>query len=158
MDLLQKKLITPLLAFLQQGLSPEKLALCVALGITLGTFPMLGATTLLCTAAAVSLRLNMPAIQLVNYFAYPLQLILFIPFIRAGEFIFQETPVSLDLALIFTMLQSDLLGTIRSLWWTNVRGMIAWGIIAAPVGFFVYRLLKKIFTQIALAQRSNIEG
>ena len=158
MEFLQKKLIAPLLAFLQQGLSPEKLALCVALGVTLGTFPMLGATTLLCTAAALSLRLNMPAIQLVNYFAYPLQLLLFIPFIRAGEFLFQETPVPLDLSLIFTMLQTDMLGTIQSLWWTNFRGMIAWSIIAIPVGILVYGILKKVFTRIASMQNADSQG
>jgi uncharacterized protein (DUF2062 family) len=158
MEFLRKKLIAPLLAFLKQGLSPEKLALCVALGVTLGTFPMLGATTLLCTAAALTLRLNMPAIQLVNYFAYPLQLILFIPFIRAGEFLFQETPVPLDLSLIFTMLQTDMLGTIQSLWWTNFRGMIAWGIIAVPIGMIVYVILKRVFTRIAAVQTAESES
>lgn len=149
MDFFQRKLATPLLNFLKQGLSPEKLALCVALGITIGTFPMLGSTTILCTSAALLLRLNVPAIQLINYFVYPLQLLLFIPFIRIGEKIFGETPVPLDIPLIFSMLQSDLLGTIQSLWWTNVRGMIAWALIAIPIGVMVFFVLKQVFTRIA---------
>jgi len=143
-----RTLVTPLINFLKQGLSPEKLALCVALGLVLGTFPMLGATTLLCTGAALLLRLNMPAIQLINYFAYPLQLGLFIPFIRAGEFLFGVEPIPLDLSIIFSMLQEDPLGAIGSLWWTNVRGMIAWAIMVPPLGFVLYHILVPVFTRL----------
>jgi hypothetical protein len=38
----------------------------------LGVFPAPGCPTLLCALAALVLRLNPPAIQLVNYFVYPL--------------------------------------------------------------------------------------
>ena len=63
------------------GITPEKIALSVALGITLGVTPVLGSTSILCFLAAVVFRLNAPAIQLVNYFVYPLQFALLIPFI-----------------------------------------------------------------------------
>lgn len=146
----EKKLLAPLVSFLKQGLSPEKLALCVAFGIALGTFPMLGATTLLCTAAALLLRLNMPAIQLVNYFMYPVQLALFIPFIKAGEILFNQPPIPLDLLQIFAMLQTDIFGAIQSLWWTNVRGMVVWGLTIPPISFAVYFLLVKLFKRLAI--------
>ncbi len=149
MDFFQRKLAAPLLSFLKQGLSPEKLALCVALGITIGTFPMLGSTTILCTSVALILRLNVPAIQLINYFVYPFQLLLFIPFIRVGEKLFGVAPVPLDFPLIFSMLQSDLFGTIQSLWWTNVRGMIAWALIAIPIGVVIFFVLKQVFIRMA---------
>ncbi|MFZ4621804.1 MAG: DUF2062 domain-containing protein [Bacteroidota bacterium] len=155
MDFFQRKLVAPLLNFLKQGLSPEKLALCVALGITIGTFPMLGSTTILCTTAALLLRLNVPAIQLINYFVYPFQLLLFIPFIRIGERLFGIPPVPLDIPLIFSMLQSDLFGTIQALWWTNVRGMIAWALIAIPIGVVVFVILKQVFIRLAAVQLSK---
>lgn len=146
---LDRTLVTPLVNFLRQGLSPQKLALCVSLGVVLGTFPILGSTTLLCTAAAIVLRLNMPAIQLVNYFVYPLQLLLFIPFIRAGELLFDQIPIPLDLPLIFQMLESDLIGTIKFLWWTNMRAIVAWFITVPPLGFVLYHLLVPIFLRLA---------
>lgn len=142
---LDRALLTPLLNFLKQGLSPEKLALCVALGLLLGTFPVLGSTTLLCTAAAIAFRLNMPAIQLINYFTYPLQLLLFIPYIRAGEFLFSQPPISLDLVKIFTMLQTDLVGAINSLWMTNVRAIVAWSLSAPLIAIAIYYILVPIF-------------
>lgn len=145
----ERSLVTPLLNFLKQGLSPDALALSVALGLTLGIFPMLGATTLLCTAAALLLRLNMPSIQLVNYFAYPLQLALFIPFIRLGELLFRQPPVPLDLVQIFAMLQSDMLGAIRSLWWTNMRAVVVWLLTAPPLGVIVYYSLRPVFRRLA---------
>lgn len=146
-----RALITPLVNFLKQGLSPEKLALCVALGIVLGTFPVLGSTTLLCTGVALLFRLNMPAIQLINYFAYPIQLAMFIPFIRAGEMLFDQTPIPLDLTMIFSMLQSDMLGAIRELWWTNMRAIVVWAIVAIPVGFGVYYPLVPLFVRLTPA-------
>ena len=61
---------------LKKGMSRKRVSLCIALGITPGIFPVLGTTTVLCAAAAILLRLNLPLIQLVNYAVYPLQLIL----------------------------------------------------------------------------------
>jgi hypothetical protein len=145
---LDRALLTPLLNFLKQGLSPEKLALCVSVGILLGTFPVLGTTTLLCTAAAILFRLNMPAIQLINYFTFPLQLLLFIPFIRAGEFLFSQPPISLDIVQIFVMLQTDLLGAISLLWLTAVHAIAAWFLTAPLITTVLYFILIPIFRQL----------
>ncbi len=144
-----RALVTPLLNFLKQGLSPQKLALSVALGLALGTFPMLGVTTLLCTAAALMFRLNMPSIQLVNYFAYPLQLALFIPFIRLGELLFNQQPIPLDLVQIFSMLQNDMLGAISSLWWTNMRAIVAWFLTVPIISAALYYILLPVFIRFA---------
>ena len=61
----------PILELLRQGVTPEKIALSLAFGLGLGIFPVLGVSTILCTVAAIVLRLNLPAIQLVNYLAAP---------------------------------------------------------------------------------------
>ena len=66
------------------GLSPEEVALILTLGLVLGVFPVIGCPTMMCAAAAVALRLNLPAIQLVNQLSSPLQLALLIPLGRAG--------------------------------------------------------------------------
>lgn len=81
----RRRIVAPIVGQLRQGITPEKIALTIALGAVIGVFPILGSSTLLCALVAFALRLNQPVIQLVNYFAYPLQLVLLIPLLRAGE-------------------------------------------------------------------------
>ena len=50
--------LKPFIQLLRQGVSPEKIALTIALGIILGITPVLGSTMLLCTLAAIVFRLN----------------------------------------------------------------------------------------------------
>jgi hypothetical protein len=78
---------------LTQGLSCKKLALSLAFGLTLGTFPVLGVTTILCTLAALILKLNLPVIQFANYLAYPLQIILLVPYYHLGELLFNAQQI-----------------------------------------------------------------
>jgi len=68
---LYRKLVRPILDLLQQGVTPEKIALSVALGAAIGVFPALGWTTILCAIVALVWKLNLPAIQIINYFMYP---------------------------------------------------------------------------------------
>ena len=95
---LYRKLVWPLLDLLRQGVSPGKIALSLALGVALGVFPVLGSTTTLCALAAFALQLNLPAIQIVNYFVYPLQIALLIPFFRLGEKLFRAPRLLRDVA------------------------------------------------------------
>jgi uncharacterized protein (DUF2062 family) len=74
--------------WLRQGISPRRLALTLALGFAIGCIPVVGIPTVLCGALALALRLNLPAIQAANYAAMPLQLLLIVPFVRMGGWIF----------------------------------------------------------------------
>ena len=89
----RRRVVAPITAQLRQGITPEKIALTLALGGVLGIFPILGTSTALCALAGFWLRLNQPIIQLVNYLMYPLQIILLLPFYRAGEKLFGQPPV-----------------------------------------------------------------
>jgi uncharacterized protein (DUF2062 family) len=73
--------------WLRQGISPRRLALTLALGFAVGCIPVVGIPTVLCAALALALRLNLPAIQMANYVAMPLQLALIVPFVRLGRWI-----------------------------------------------------------------------
>jgi uncharacterized protein (DUF2062 family) len=75
-------------AWLRQGISPQRLALTLALGFAIGCFPVIGVPTALCAVLALGLRLNLPAIQMANYAAMPLQVALIFPFIRLGGWMF----------------------------------------------------------------------
>jgi len=75
-------------SWLGQGISPERLALTLALGFAIGCLPMIGIPTALCMVIALGLRLNVPAIQAANYAAMPLQIVLIFPFVRLGGWMF----------------------------------------------------------------------
>ncbi len=140
--------IQAIIGFLRQGVSPKKLALSVAIGIALGFFPFLGLTTVFSALAAITLRLNMPAIQLVNYLMYPIQIALYIPLIGLGDLIFDVAPFPFTLGQILEQLEKDLFGTLNILWLANLRGILAWLIFSFPVGFSVYHISLFFFKKV----------
>ena len=118
---------------LRQGVTPEKLALSLALGVVLGLFPVLGTTTALCAIAALVLRLNLPAIQLVNYIVYPAQIALLIPFFRVGEWIFRAPRLPLSITQAVAMFRADYWHAMRFLWVSMCHAVVAWCLLA-PFG------------------------
>jgi len=139
-----------LLEFLKMGVAPERLALCIGLVIDLGLVPALGTTTLLCTLAAFLFRLNLPAIQLVNYFVYPLQLALLIPFIRAGEWLFGVESLDLSLEIIQRMMKTDLWETVIRLWSATMRAVMVWLLTAPVVVALVYLFMTPLLRKLRL--------
>lgn len=120
----------PLVALLVSGASPEKLALSLALGLALGALPVIGVTTLLCALVALAFRLNLVAIQITNYLAYPLQIASLIPLVRLGERLAGAEPIPLSLPLLRASLAGDLWGTVRRLWGTQVHALAGWAVVA----------------------------
>jgi uncharacterized protein (DUF2062 family) len=90
------------------------LSLSIALGAVIGILPVLGSTTLLCAAAAILLRLNLPVIQLSNYLVYPLQIALLIPFVRLGAFLFQVEAPPFSIETLGALFQQNFWGTVAS--------------------------------------------
>ena len=135
------------LNLLKKGISPKKLALCAALGITLGIFPFYG-TTLLCVIAALIFRLNQAAIQVVNYAVYPLWFIMLVPFFKMGEYIFDASPIPFtEPKEIITMFQSDGFYFFQTLGTTIFHAIIAWSLVFPLIAMILYfsllPLLKK---------------
>jgi uncharacterized protein (DUF2062 family) len=140
--LIRRKLIEPFLQLLRQGITPEKVALTIALGLVLGVTPVIGSTTLLCTLAALVLRLNLPAIQLVNGLVYPLQLLLIIPFLRAGAWLFGDSSVArMTLAGLFSLIKNDWWHAIVTLWSATMHALVAWLAVAAMASAALYAVL-----------------
>jgi uncharacterized protein (DUF2062 family) len=126
----RRQIVRPIVELLRQGVTPEKMALSLALGVALGVFPVLGTTTALCALVAFAWRLNLPAIQIVNYFVYPLQIVLLIPFFRAGEKLFGSPHLPLSVAQILLMAHASFWGATRFLWTTIWHAAAAWCLIA----------------------------
>ena len=158
MNWLKKRLIDPLLALLRQGLSPKDLALCVALGIGVGLFPVLGVSTPALTILALTLRLNLAAIQLVSYAISPLQLALIIPFMRLGESILGSTPQPMTISAAMELLTQGVLYAIVTLWDAIVHATVGW-LLLGPIAIYVtYRLLTPILERASQRLRKANES
>ena len=138
---LYRKLIQPFLDLLKQGVTPEKIALTVALGIMLGVTPVIGSTTMLCTLAAVLLRLNLPAILLVNGAVYPLQLMLLVPFLRAGAWMFRVDGPKISMGEIFNLIRANVWQAIGTLWIATMHALMFWLLAGCIVSAVAYILL-----------------
>jgi uncharacterized protein (DUF2062 family) len=136
-----RKLIRPFVELLKQGMSPEKIALTIALGISLGVIPVIGSTTTLCTLAALALRLNLPAIMLVNGVVYPLQLTLLIPFLRAGAWLFRVEGPKLTIVQIFKMIRANVWHATITLFSATMHALVVWLIAGCVVSSLVYLLV-----------------
>lgn len=137
----QRRIVQPVLLLLKQGLTPEKLALTIALGIALGTVPVLGSTSIFCALAAAALGLNQAAIQGVNYLAYPLQLALLIPFLKLGAVLFGDHGFQITFGDIQRLISSGIISTITTLWTATMHGIVVWGIVVIPSVTILYFVL-----------------
>jgi uncharacterized protein (DUF2062 family) len=144
-DLLKIKISGKFVKFLSQGVSPEKLALTIALGAVLGYFPVLGVTTFACVVISLSFRLNLPAMLLANYSMYPVQFLLLIPLLRLGEFIFQVEPIPLNLTYIADLFANDFFLAIRLFGLSLLRATVAWVLVSLPAILLLFIILKWIF-------------
>jgi uncharacterized protein (DUF2062 family) len=137
----KRRLVRPILDLLRQGVTPEKIALSVALGAALGVFPALGCSTTLCAIAAILLRLNLPAIQMVNYFVYPAQIALLVPFFRWGEKLFRAPHFPISVPRIYALFHAGAWMAIKLLWTTVWHAMVVWGMMAPVFVGLVYAAL-----------------
>jgi uncharacterized protein (DUF2062 family) len=136
---------SPIISLLKHGLTPQILALSMASGIIIGTFPLVGTTTAICTMAAILFRMNLLVTQLGNWLVYPLQLLLVVPFIILGEHLFGSSS-TIDPSHIMTLLHTDLWTTLRLFSKMILHAAIAW-MICAPLAFAaIYLVLKTFFT------------
>lgn len=150
---LYRKLVKPILDLLRQGITPEKIALSIALGAAIGVLPALGTTTALCAIAALVLRLNLPAIQIVNYFVYPAQIALLLPFFRLGEWLFRARHLPLSISQIYEMIHGGTWNAIKFLWTTAWHAIVAWALLAPLFVALVYVILTPLLRR-ALRRQS----
>jgi uncharacterized protein (DUF2062 family) len=141
---------------LKEGMSCKEISLCIALGVALGIFPVVGTTTLLCAGAAVVFRLNLPLIQLVNYAVYPLQLFLLAFFYGAGSWLFNGQSSSLLGGEIVELFQNDLWGSIIAFWDLTLYAIFAWMLAGPLLALFLYGILKPVIRKLSFYQNPSI--
>lgn len=122
-------MIDPIAVQLTQGITPEKIALTLAVGSALALFPILGTTTLLCLLAGVLLRLNQPIIQIVNALCTPVHLPVIYCMVRLGNWLFNEPSEHLGIRMMNHMLWENPSEFLEKFGLTALHAIAAWAII-----------------------------
>lgn len=141
------------------GITPQKLAITVALGMVIGILPLVGPITLLCTVVAMRFKLNLPALLLICYLMGPLHLVLYIPFIQLGLAVFDLTSFQLSMDEVLKMFKEDWLLALETIWLANLAGVLMWLVLAAPLTLVCYLLslpiLKKLLKRVPVREGQN---
>ncbi|MGP8082341.1 MAG: DUF2062 domain-containing protein [Terracidiphilus sp.] len=140
--------------WLNQGISPQKLALTLALGFAIGCIPMVGVATALCVIVAFALRLNFPAIQAANWLAMPLQMLLIVPFIRlGGRFFAFGSHRAIEIGSLLHTSPLSLISQVGSM---AGQALLAWLLIAIPMVALMTFMLTTLLRRVpAIAQAES---
>ena len=146
-------------SWLLEGISPERLAITLALGFVLGFIPVVGLPTALCAILAAALRLNLPAIQAANYAAMPFQLALIVPFVRMGG---KLTPAAAKSTLSMSALAHAPLqlllhsssGMVLQFGRLAGQALLAWTLVAVPVAVVLTLVLTGILRRVPLLAKA----
>lgn len=146
-SLWRRWVVRPVMAQLTQGVSPSKISLAVAFGVTTGLFPLLGLTTIVSVAAGIPLRLNQPVLQLTRELVYPLHLATLLLFMRAGETLFGAAHVPLSIPLLTERFIAGPGQFLAEYGMTGLYGVVVWllltPLILGPVYFISRFFLEK---------------
>jgi uncharacterized protein (DUF2062 family) len=153
----QRRVVDVVLAQLRQGITPQKIALTVAIGGTVGLFPILGSTTLLCFLAGIVLKLNQPIIQAINYLMYPLQIAGIYFFIRIGEWLTRTPPLQFSIAGLLQQFRDAPLQFFQDFGMTALRGVLAWVLIAPFAAAALYFGLLPLLVRLAQLRGTGVK-
>lgn len=120
---------------LKTGTSAEKISVSLALGAAIGVFPLIGTTMALCALLGFLFRLNPVSIQVANYAAYPLQVLLIVPFLELGA---RVTGKSLDLEWAYRLAAGDASGVAGGLYRSAGYAVLGWVCVVPLLSFLSY--------------------
>jgi uncharacterized protein (DUF2062 family) len=150
---LHRRFIEPLLKLLVQGVSAQRLALCVSIGVVVGNIPILGVSTILCSIIAITWRLNLPAMQLVQAAMAPTQVLLIIPFVRLGEWLSHAPAQAVSVNAGFALIEQGVWHAVVVLRDAIFHAGLAWSLIAPFCIYLLYKLLTPLFERTAAQLR-----
>lgn len=152
---LRRRILAPVVQQLTQGVTPRKLAAALAVGVVIAVNPFLGTVTVGCVAAGIAFRLNQPMLQLANLLATPAQLLLLVPWVRIGEWMWEAPPMPLDPAQIVAEFSAGPIDFLSRFGRTGVHAASAW-LFASPIlAALFYALALPVFARWAENRRTG---
>jgi uncharacterized protein (DUF2062 family) len=144
-DKLKNKILIPFKLVPKAGLSAEKLAFSVTIGIIAGLFPVIGTTTLLSLLLTLLFRQNLLIVQSVQWLMALFQLLLIIPFMRLGTWLMNNPELQINIDHIKLAFEPGILEGIKTIGTMHLYGILGWIVIAIPVGAVSYVTFLYVF-------------
>ena len=148
MDIIVLK--TKIIALFKQGLTPVELTQSIIVSGLISTIPILGVSTFLLTALSLKRKLNLPIMIAQSYLMWPIQVVMIIPFINIGEFIFSVPKTNHSAQEIIASFQNSFFATLSHLSFELLCGFGGWLLTAVPfsaglylVSIFILKLFLK---------------
>ena len=136
MDIIALK--TKIIALFKQGLTPIELTQSIIVSGLISTIPILGVSTFLLTALSLKRKLNLPIMIAQSYLMWPIQVIMIIPFINIGEFIFSVPKTNHSAQEIIASFQNSFFATLSHLSFELLCGFGGWLLTAVPFSIVLY--------------------
>lgn len=151
----QRRVVAPLRAQLTQGVSPDQLALTLAVGTACSLLPFLGFTSLLNLGVGLWLRLNQPILQTLNQLLGGVQLALILVYVRAGELIWRAQHLPLSLTQLTADFRADPWGFFGRFGWTGLHAATAWLLSVPIIVAVIYFALRPAMRRLAALRSSR---
>ena len=135
-----KSVLNKFASLFKQGLSPMELTESIIWSVLLSIIPILGVSTFMISTAALKRKLNLPLMVAISYLMWPVQILLIIPFIRLGAFIFAVPSKPHSVEEIVHSFQESFFQTLSHLTFELLCGFGAWLLTAVPVAVGMYWL------------------
>ena len=145
---LRRKVRDPLVAELRQGATPESVSAAVVVSFAIAVNPIIGTTTLGCLLAGRVFRLNHVVMQVVNHAAFPLQLLLIVPYVRIGETIVGARHFSLKPSAIIDEFNRSIPDFLEKFWLTGLHGLIGWALTVPLACWLLHLILRRTFRRL----------
>ncbi len=146
----QRRVRDPILALFTQGITPDKVALTLAVGTACSLFPFLGFTSLLNLGVGLWLRLNQPILQTLNQLLGPLQLVLIVLYVRLGEWLWRTPDNRFTISEMLRVFREATIGEfLQRFGWAGVHAFTAWALTAPLAIAVIYFALRPTLRRLA---------
>lgn len=144
-DSIRTKILIPFRLFPKEGLTPEKLAFSITIGLVAGLFPVIGATTLISLLLAMLFRQNLLIVQSVQWIVAVIQILLIIPFMQMGAYILSDHSVHISMQQISLAFQPGIVSGIKTVGILHLYAILTWTLLAIPGGTVSYLAFRTVF-------------
>ncbi len=147
-DWLRRRVCDPLVAELRQGATPEAVSAAVVVSFAIAILPFIGLTTLLCLLAGRLFRLNHVVMQIINHTAFPLQILLIVPFVRLGETLSGSRHFALTPEAIIGEFNRSIPDFLDKFWLAGLHGLIGWAVTVPLACWLLHLILRQTFRRL----------
>jgi hypothetical protein len=144
----QRTVVQPFRRVVVEGSSPSKLALSMAVGAMIGIWPVPWTSTAACAVLGPIMRLSLPALMFANFMVTSLQLLLLIPFLQAGAWLFRAGSLPYTAAQVKAILAQGVGHTLAVLGEAIARAFAVWLLVTPFAVGLLYLALKPMLERV----------